>query len=92
MRKISSQDTISKAIDIIATEIIKCAHQYWQSLTFDAEGLIVGSNDNGTYKVMLNKQQYNVKNGTDIEFQPGMKCLVHYISGNQNKKIIIAKL
>lgn len=87
-----NKDTVNKAIEIIASEIAKCAHQYWQSLTFDAEGLIVGRNDNGTYKVMLNKQQYNVKNGTDIEFQPGMKCLVHYISGNQNKKIIIAKL
>lgn len=92
MIKIDNKDTINKAIDIIASEIAKCARQYWQSIVFDAEGIIVGQNDNGTYKVMLNKQEYNVKNGTEIEFAPGMKCLVHYISGNQNKKIIIAKL
>lgn len=87
-----NKDTINKAIDIIASEIAKCAHQYWQALTFDAEGVIAGRNENGTYRVKLNKQEYNIKNGTEIEFKPGMKCLVHYISGNQNKKIIIAKL
>ena len=92
MIKIDNKDTINKAIDIIASEIAKCARQYWQSIVFDAEGVIVGKNENGTYKVMLNKQVYNIKNGTEIVFKPGSKCLVHYISGNQNKKIIIAKL
>lgn len=92
MMKINSKETINKAIDIIASEIAKCAHQYWESLVFDAEGLIIGKNTDGTYKVMLNKQEYNIKNGTEIDFKPGNKCLVHFISGNQNKKVIIAKL
>lgn len=47
----NDKDTINKAVEIIASEIAKCAHEYWQTLTFDAEGLIVGQNDNGTYKV-----------------------------------------
>lgn len=90
--RINDKETINKAIDIIASEIAKCAHQYWQSLVFDAEGIIIGKNENGTYKVMLNKQECNIKNGTEIDFKPGNKCLVHFISGNQNKKVIIAKL
>lgn len=87
-----NKNTVNNAIDIIASEIAKCARLYWESLVFDAEGLIVGKNTNGTYKVMLNKQEYNVKNGTEIEFKNGAKCLVHFIQGNQNKKVIIAKL
>ena len=46
--KISDKETINKAIDIIASEIAKCAHQYWESLVFDAEGLIIGKNTDGT--------------------------------------------
>ena len=42
------KDTINKAVEIIASEIAKCAREYWQSLMLDAEGLIVGQNANGT--------------------------------------------
>ena len=79
-------------VDLIASTIVEVANTYFKSLTLDAEGIIVGKNENNTYKVSINKQIYNIKNGTVIDFQVGNKCLIHYISGNQNKKVIIAKL
>lgn len=81
-----------ESIDLIASTIIEVSNNYFKSLTLDAEGIIVGKNENNTYKVSINKQIYNIKNGTEIDFQVGNKCLIHYISGKQNKKVIIAKL
>lgn len=87
MRKIED-----KAVDIIATSIVEAVNDCFRNLVFDAEGVITGKNPDSTYKVVINNQIYNVKNGTNIDFEVGNKCLVHYISENQNKKVIIAKL
>ena len=42
--------------------------------------------------VLIDNCRYTAKNGTPFEFQKNDKCLVHYINGNQQKKLIIAKL
>lgn len=81
-----------EAVDSMAKEIIFVVKHYLDKLVFDSEGMIAGKNADGTYQVMINKQKYNVKNGTNIELIPGNKCLVHYINGKENKKVIIAKL
>lgn len=87
MKKIANDAT-----DIMANAILETVKHYLGNNLFDAEGVIIGENEDNTYKVMINKQQYNVKNGTNIAFIPGNKCLVHYINGKENKKVIIAKL
>ena len=46
----------------------------------------------GYYSVVINQQEYEIKNGTGIDFKAGDRCLVHCISGKFNNKIIIAKL
>lgn len=46
----------------------------------------------GYYSVVINQQEYEIKNGTGIDFKTGDRCLVHCISGKFNNKIIIAKL
>lgn len=86
------QKLATDATDIMANAILETIKHYLGNNLFDAEGIIIGKNENGTYKVMINKQQYNVKNGTNIDFILGNKCLVHYINGKENKKIIIAQL
>ena len=46
----------------------------------------------GYYSVVINQQEYEIKNGTGNDFKAGDRCLVHCISGKFNNKIIIAKL
>ena len=46
----------------------------------------------GYYSDVINQQEYEIKNGTGIDFKVGDRCLVHCISGKFNSKIIIAKL
>ena len=46
----------------------------------------------GYYSVVINQQEYEIKNSTGIDFKAGDRCLVHCISGKFNNKIIIAKL
>ena len=64
----------------------KIAHLY-----SDKEAIIVSENED-SYTVLIDSYKYNVKNGTNIDFKSGDKCLVHYINGNQQRKLIIAKL
>lgn len=86
------KQTYRESVDSLASIIVEVADRYFKSLVFDTEGVVVGKNPDNTFKVVINKQIYNIKNGTDIDFNVGNKCLVHYISGNQSKKVIIAKL
>lgn len=55
-------------------------------------GLITACKENSYHEVIIDKQKYNIKNGIGVDFTPGDKCLVHYIYGGENNKIIIAKL
>lgn len=57
----------------------------------DLEGVVVEVNAN-YYAVLINGTNYKIKNGTNINFKVGERCLVHCINGDFTKKIIIAKL
>lgn len=73
-----------KIIDSLVKENLK-------NISYDKEGLIVGINGN-TLSVVIDKQKYSIKNGTNISFNIMDKCLVHYINGNSSNKIVIAKM
>ena len=81
----NNNKTIEKLVDeIIRIVDKKIAHLY-------SEAIIVSENED-SYTVLIDSYKYNVKNGTNINFKSGDKCLVHYINGNQQRKLIIAKL
>ena len=63
-----------------------------KNVRFDYEGFIQKDNGDGTCQVIVNQQRYDIKNGTALTFEPGNKCLVYCISGDFNRKVIIAKL
>lgn len=73
-----------KIIDSLIKENLK-------NISYDKEGLIVGI-DGNTLSVVIDKQKYSIKNGTNISFNIMDKCLVHYINGNSSNKIVIAKM
>ncbi|MDL2301478.1 hypothetical protein LJC58_03890 [Lachnospiraceae bacterium OttesenSCG-928-D06] len=62
------------------------------SMSYDKIGFIKDVNKDNTCNVIIEKQEYTVKNGIGIEFSIGNNCLVHFINGNENNKVIIAKL
>lgn len=78
-----------------AETIIECVFQSIDKkiefLKCDREGVILETNDD-MCTVLINNCKYTVKNGTPFEFQKNDKCLVHFINGDQQRKIIIAKL
>lgn len=63
-----------------------------KNVRFDYEGFIQKDNGDSTCQVIVNQQRYDIKNGTALTFEPGNKCLVYCISGDFNRKVIIAKL
>lgn len=67
---------------------------YEQKSPRDYIGYITSADSSkiNSYKVLINKVEYSIKNGTGLEFKPGDRCLVYCISGNFNNKVIIAKL
>ena len=73
-----------KIIDSLIKENLK-------NISYDKEGLIVGI-DGNILSVVIDKQKYSIKNGTNISFNIMDKCLVHYINGNSSNKIVIAKM
>lgn len=84
-------DENSKSIDILIKYFLNAIDKKIGKLKCDREATVIDSN--GIYcKVSINGSNYNIKNGTNISFIPGDKCLVHLINGNQQRKIIIAKL
>lgn len=80
------------AINTLSDSIYKAIDSKIEQLSCDKEAVIASQLDDDTYSVLINSYKYNVKNGTNLQFQEGDKCLVHYINGNQQRKIIIAKL
>lgn len=78
-----------------AETIIECVLQSIDKkiefLKCDREAIVLEVNDN-MCTVLIDNCKYTVKNGTPFEFQKNDKCLVHFINGNQQRKIIIAKL
>ncbi len=83
---IDIQDEIIKAINLIVDNEVK------KLKNNDIETKILATNSDSTYKVRISNVEYNIKNGTNINFKVGDKVLVHLINGNFNNKVIIAKL
>lgn len=79
------------AIMAIAKSIVAKSNK---KAPFDYIGYISGLDDSkkNAYKVLINKAEYSIKNGTEIKFKPGDRCLVYCIGGSFNNKVIIAKL
>lgn len=80
-----------KVLDTLADCIYKAIDKKIEKLFCDYEAIVLSADENYCM-VLINNCQYKVKNGTTITFKKNDKCLVHYINGNQQKKIIIAKL
>ena len=84
-------ENTERALDTLTQCIYKAIDKKIEKLFCDYEAIVLSSE--GDYcTVLINNAKYKVKNGTTINFQKNDKCLVHYINGNQQKKLIIAKL
>lgn len=80
-----------KEVKILVKYIIDVIDKKIEFLKCDREAIVLEINDN-MCTVLIDNRRYTVKNGTPFEFQKNDKCLVHFINGNQQRKIIIAKL
>ncbi len=80
-----------KEIKTLVKYIIDAIDKKIEFLKCDREAIVLEVNDNKC-TVLIDNCRYTVKNGTPFEFQKNDKCLVHFINGNQQRKIIIAKL
>ena len=80
-----------RAISTMCDCILKAIDKRIAELKCDREAIVLEGNDN-KYTVLIDNCRCTVKNGTPFEFQKNDKCLVHFINGNQQRKIIIAKL
>lgn len=77
-------ELLFKSIENLVKKMLK-------DVSYDKEGLIISSKNN-ICTVIIDSQKYTVKNGTDISFNNGDRCLIHYVNGSEKNKIIIAKL
>lgn len=84
-------DKNQKCAETIIECVLQSIDKKIEFLKCDREGVILETNDD-MCTVLINNCKYTVKNGTPFEFQKNDKCLVHFINGSQQKKIIIAKL
>lgn len=80
-----------KEVKTLVKYIIDAIDKKIEFLKCDREAIVLEVNNN-MCTVLINNCRYTVKNGTPFEFQKNEKCLVHFINGNQQKKLIIAKL
>lgn len=80
-----------KEVKTLVKYIIDAIDKKIDFLKCDREAIVLEINDN-MCTVLIDNCRYTVKNGTPFEFQKNDKCLVHFINGNQQRKIIIAKL
>ena len=79
----------------IADELLKTIDYAIEKRTnyltnMDVSGIIVGSNSNGSYIVLINETEYDVPNGSGISFKTGDLVWVHSPNGDFNKKYIIS--
>lgn len=80
-----------KEVKTLVKYIIDAIDKKIEFLKCDREAIVLEVNDN-MCTVLIDNCRCTVKNGTPFEFQKNDKCLVHFINGNQQRKIIIAKL
>lgn len=80
-----------KEVKTLVKYIIDAIDKKTEFLKCDREAIVLEVNDN-MCTVLIDNCRYTVKNGTPFEFQKNDKCLVHFINGNQQRKIIISKL
>lgn len=84
-------DKNQKCAETIIECVLQSIDKKIEFLKCDREGVILEINGD-MCTVLINNCKYTVKNGTPFEFQKNDKCLVHFINGDQQRKIIIAKL
>ena len=84
-------DKNQKCAETIIECVLQSIDKKIEFLKCDREGIILETNGD-MCTVLINNCKYTVKNGTPFEFQKNDKCLVHFINGDQQRKIIIAKL
>lgn len=81
--------------EVIVTAICKEIKSKIESMIpkYDYTGFVkeVGKKPNYC-TVVINQQEYEIKNGSAVSFKAGDRCLVHCISGRFNNKVIIAKI
>lgn len=80
-----------KEVKTLVKYIIDAIDKKIEFLKCDREAIVLEVNNN-MCTVLIDNCRYTVKNGTPFEFQKNDKCLVHFINGDQQRKIIIAKL
>lgn len=80
-----------KEVKTLVKYIIDAIDKKIEFLKCDREAIVLEVNNN-MCTVLIDNCRYTVKNGTPFEFQKNEKCLVHFINGNRQRKIIIAKL
>lgn len=83
---------MEKLNNIIINTIEALIKKYLKTVSYDREGMIRSIDSDGKLCIFIDKHEYKIKNGTGINFSAGDKCLIHYPNGNENKKLVIAKL
>lgn len=84
-------DNGAKEVRMLVKYILNAIDKKIEFLKCDRDGVILETNGD-MCTVLINNAKYKVKNGTAITFKKNDKCLVHFINGDQQRKIIIAKL
>lgn len=80
----SVTDNILKTIDYAIDKKME------KVVRMDESAVIIGIEDNGLYKVLLQGKEYYVSNGSGISFKTGDLVWIHYPNGDFNKKYIIS--
>ena len=79
----------SKLLFNIVNNLIK---KNLKNISYDRTGMVTQVLDNDYLMVSIDKHDFKIKNGTNISFKVGGRCLVHYINGDSSNKIVIAKM
>ena len=84
-------DKNRKCAETIIECVLQSIDKKIEFLKCDREGVVLETNGD-MCTVLINNAKYSIKNGTGIEFKKNDHCLVRFINGNQQKKVIIARL
>ena len=87
--KVENMQEESKLLFNIINNLIK---KNLKNISYDRTGMVTQVLDNDYLMVSIDKHNFKIKNGTNISFNVGSRCLVHYINGDSFNKIVIAKM
>lgn len=79
----SVTNSIFESIDIAIKERTK------KLFNTDVSGVIDGVDEKGIYSVLIDKERYDVPNGSGMSFKRGDMVWVHCPNGDFNKKFIL---